>query len=211
MDILSGLGAILGVSWASGVRLYLTVAVLGVASRLGMIHLPGSLSVLENPIVILAALGLLVVEFLADKVPYVDSAWDSVHTFIRPGAAAAMGYMGSSAASEPVQVALGLLCAAVALDSHLTKATARVAINTSPEPFSNIITSFSEDGMVLLAIYMAVRHPVIAGIAVILFVLFSIWFIGMMFRFAVKIFSFLFKKQEGTINGEKAERVQDAG
>jgi len=135
------------------------------------------------------------VEFFADKIPLVDSVWDSVHTFIRPIGGAALSYMAMADIGPVAQIPAALLSGTVAMDSHLTKATARVAINTSPEPVTNSIASVSEDAMVVGALWMIVNHPIITGIIVILFVLFSIWFLKMMFRFVKKVFRFFLPKK----------------
>ncbi|MBU4343477.1 MAG: DUF4126 domain-containing protein [Candidatus Omnitrophica bacterium] len=188
MDILSNLGALLGCSWASGVNLYLTIAVLGILDKMNILSLPGDLEAISNPFIIGIAIAMYLVEFFADKIPLVDSAWDSIHTFIRPIGGAALSYMAMADMGPVAQIPAALLSGTIAMDSHLTKATARAAINTSPEPFTNSIASVSEDAMVVGVIWMIVKHPIIAGIAVILFVLFSIWFLKMMFRFVKKIF-----------------------
>ena len=189
MDILSNLGALLGGSWASGVNLYLTIAVLGILDKMNVLSLPGDLEVISNPFIIGIAIVMYLVEFFADKIPLVDSAWDSIHTFIRPIGGAALSYMAMADMGPVAQIPAALLSGTIAMDSHLTKATTRAAINTSPEPFTNSIASVSEDAMVVGVIWMIVKHPIIAGIAVILFVLFSIWFLKMMFKFVKKIFS----------------------
>lgn len=196
MGILANLGTVLGGAWASGVNLYLTIVVLGIADRLGVIDLPGGLDVLSHPLVITVALLLFLVEFFADKIPYVDSAWDSVHTLIRPAGAALLAFMAMSDSGEAAQISVALVSGTVALDSHLTKATARAAINTSPEPFTNITASVSEDALVLVALWLIFTHPIIAGILVISFIVFSIWFLKVMFRFLKKVFSFLSGKTD---------------
>ena len=122
---------------------------LGIADRAGWITLPGNLDTLSHPLVIGAAVIMFGVEFLADKVPYVDSAWDSVHTFIRPLGGAALAYMGAADMGPVAQTSLSLLGGTVAMDSHLTKATTRVAINTSPEPITNSVASITEDATVI--------------------------------------------------------------
>jgi len=189
MDILSNLGALLGGSWASGVNLYLTIAVLGILDKMNVLSLPGDLEVISNPFIIGIAIVMYLIEFFADKIPLVDSAWDSIHTFIRPIGGAALSYMAMADMGPVAQIPAALLSGTIAMDSHLTKATMRAAINTSPEPFTNSVASVSEDAMVVGVIWMIVKHPIIAGIAVILFVLFSIWFLKMMFKFVKKIFS----------------------
>jgi len=194
MPLFKDLGMILGGSWASGVNLYLTIAGLGIADRAGWIELPGSLDVISHPLVILVALLMFAVEFFADKIPYVDSAWDSIHTFIRPAGAAIITFMAlSEVDSHAIQLSGALLGGTIAMDSHLTKATTRVAINTSPEPFTNIAASTADDGLVLVVLWLVVTHPIIAGILVISFIVFSVWFLKIMFRFLKKIFGFLVK------------------
>ncbi len=179
---------LVGASWAAGVNLYLTVAGLGIAQRVGWITLPGESAALAHPLVIIVAFVLFLIEFLADKIPYVDSAWDSVHTFIRPLAGAALGYLALSEAGPELRIVAALLAGTIALDSHLTKATSRLAINASPEPVSNSVASVVEDVSVLTVLYLVIRHPVIAAVVVILFILFSIWFLRKMFRFVKQVF-----------------------
>ncbi|MCK5260021.1 MAG: DUF4126 domain-containing protein [Candidatus Omnitrophica bacterium] len=187
MEILNSLGVLMGGSWASGINLYLTTAGLGIAHRMGWVTLPGNMEFLANPLVIGVALLLYAVEFFADKIPYVDSVWDSVHTFIRPAGGMALGYMAMADVGPAVQYPVALLTGSIALDSHLTKATSRAAINTSPEPISNSVASVTEDIGVLGALYLIIKHPVIASVLVILFILFSIWFLKKMFRFLKKV------------------------
>jgi hypothetical protein len=191
MEALNSIGVLLGSSWASGVNLYMTVAGLGIAERMHWITLPGSMKVLSNPLIILVACVLYAVEFVADKIPFVDSAWDAIHTFIRPFGAAALGYMAASNASPAVQIPIALIMGTVAMDSHLTKATARVAIN-STAPGANAIASVSEDAAVFGALYLVIRHPVITSIVVIGFIFFSIWFLSTMFKFLKKVLRFIF-------------------
>lgn len=186
---MESLGILMGGAWASGVNLYLTTAGLGFAHRMGWVSLPGSMESLSNPLVIGVALLFFAVEFFADKIPFVDSAWDSVHTFIRPAGAMVLGYMAMSGTTPALQYPVALLTGLIALDSHLIKATSRVAINASPEPVTNIIASTTEDISVLGAIYLIIKHPVVASFLVILFLIFSIWFLKKMFRFLKKVLS----------------------
>ncbi|MFH1355440.1 MAG: DUF4126 domain-containing protein [Candidatus Omnitrophota bacterium] len=190
MEILSSLGVLAGGAWGSGVNLYLTVAGLGIAHRMHWLILPGHMDTIAHPLIILVAIAMYAVEFFADKIPYVDSAWDSVHTFIRPLGGAALGYMAMANMGPLAQIPVALVTGAVAADSHLTKATARVAINTSPEPITNSIASITEDVSVATVLYLIIKHPIIAIIIVILFILFSIWFLKVMFRFLKKVFRF---------------------
>ncbi len=149
------------VAWASGMRLYLVVFVLGLAARYGYLTLPDGLAVLSHAYVIGAAGLLLAIEFLADKIPVVDSAWDAVHTFIRipAGALLAAGVAGEDI--NAITVAAGLLGGTITAGTHFAKAGSRAAINTSPEPFSNGIASFGEDALVLGGIWTALYHPAV--------------------------------------------------
>ena len=197
MGQLGTLGVILGGSWASGINLYLTFAGLGIAGRLGWINLPGSLDIVTHSLVIFIAVILFLVEFFADKVPYVDSIWDSFHTVIRPVGGGVLAYLAMSNTDPAIQFSAALICGAISLDAHLTKATARVAINTSPEPITNSIASVTEDGLVIVALWLIAKHPVVAGILVVAFIVFSIWFLKTMFRFLKKVFRFIVKRKEG--------------
>jgi len=198
MEVLNNLGVLLGGSWASGINLYLTIAGLGIANRMGVITLPGDLDTISSLPVIAIASALYIVEFFADKIPYVDSLWDSIHTFIRPLGGATLAYMGMAEAAPALQMPVALLSGTIAMDSHLSKASARVAINTSPEPITNSVASITEDGLVVGVIWLVVNHPIMASIAVILFILFSIWFLKVMFKFVKKVFS--------AITGKRSEK-----
>jgi len=188
MPSLQTLGVILGSSLASGVNLYLTVAVLGIGQRFGWIALPGNMEALSHPLVIGTATLLYAVEFFADKIPYVDSVWDSVHTFIRPAGGAMMGFMAMADAGPALQTSVALLTGTIAADSHLTKATSRVMINASPEPFTNSVASITEDVGVAGLLFLIIRHPILATLVVIAFVAFSFWFLTRMFKFLKKVF-----------------------
>jgi hypothetical protein len=157
---LQTLGLALGAGFSSGLNLYATVATLGVLERFGVIHLPPALVVLAHPIVLGAAIALYIIEFLADKVPYLDTVWDAVHTFIRPPAAAVLAYGASAAAPQEWRWAAALLAGGVALTSHSTKASTRAAVNTVPEPFSNWALSFGEDLLAVWLTWFTTVHPV---------------------------------------------------
>jgi hypothetical protein len=172
MSPIETLGFALGTSFASGLNLYLTVAAAGLFQRFGVVQLPDSLQVLANPIVLGVAITMFVIEFIADKIPYVDTAWDAVHTFIRPPAAAIIAYSAFAHVPEEWKVGASLLAGGVALTSHGAKATSRAAANTTPEPFSNWTLSVLEDGLAVFLTWMAATHPVItAAIVVILVIL----------------------------------------
>jgi hypothetical protein len=189
LTTLGSFGLLLGSGWSAGINLYLTAAGLGIAHRLHWINLPGELDVLSHWAVIAVAVILYAIEFFADKFPYVDSAWDSVHTIIRPAGGMMIGYLAMSDANPAYQFAIALLIGSIALDSHLTKATTRVVINTSPEPVSNSIASVTEDAGVLGVLYLIINYPIIASLLVILFVVFSFWFLKKMFRFLKSVFT----------------------
>ena len=169
MDILTTLGRTLGFSFAAGVNLYATVALLGLASRYGWVALPPQFQAFDNDWVIGTALVMYVVEFFADKIPYFDSLWDMVHTAIRPigGALVAVTTLGD--ASPTTEALVMLLGGAVAASSHLTKTSTRAVANTSPEPFSNWILSLGEDVFVVGLGFLALKYPLIAlAVAVVL-------------------------------------------
>jgi hypothetical protein len=161
MSVLGTLALAMGASWASGLRLYAAVAVLGALGRWGGLALPGHLAALTNGWVIGVAASLYAVEFVADKVPLVDSAWDAVHTFIRVPAGAVLAAAAFGEFSPVVQALALLAGGGIALSAHGTKAAARVAVNVSPEPFSNVAVSTTEDGLALGSLLLAVFVPVL--------------------------------------------------
>ena len=164
MSPLETLGFALGTSFASGLNLYATVAAAGLFERFGIIHLPEPLQVLPHPMVLGLALALFVVEFVADKIPYVDSVWDAVHTFIRPPAAAFLSYSAfAGGVPEQWKIGAALLAGSVALTSHGAKATTRAAANVSPEPVSNWTLSASRTRASGFLAWFAAAHPVLAG------------------------------------------------
>src|SRR5260370_15242018 len=137
IDLLETLGLALGAGFSSGLNLYATIATLGLLQRFGIIHLPGALQVLSHPWVLGIAIALYAIEFLADKIPYVDSVWDLIHTLIRPPAAALLAYGATVAAPPEWRWGAALLAGGAALTTHSTHATARAAANISPPPLSN--------------------------------------------------------------------------
>lgn len=166
MDLITTLGRTAGFSLAAGLNVYATVAILGLAARFGWAELPPQFEAFDSDLVIGAAAVLYLIEFAADKVPYVDSVWDVVHTAIRPigGALIAVATIGEA---SPAVTALGaLLGGTLAAGSHLTKTGARAAANTSPEPFSNWALSLGEDVLVVGLGYLALQHPAAALIVV---------------------------------------------
>lgn len=181
VETLAALGRTMGFSLAAGVNLYATVFILGLASRYGWVQLPEQFNAFNHPWIIGVAGVLYVVEFVADKIPWVDSMWDSVHTLIRPvgGALIAVASMGDH--SPVVTGLIALLGGTVAAGSHATKAGTRVAANTSPEPFSNWFLSLGGDAFVIGLSFIALQYPLLAlGISVVLVLLIiltarSIW------------------------------------
>jgi hypothetical protein len=172
-------GLLAGSSLASGLRLYATIAVLGYLGRIGALALPGGLTVLSHPAVIATAAALYLVEFVADKVPYIDSVWDAVQTFVRVPASALLAWAALAHVPEHWRVIAALACGGVTLSAHGLKSGARVAINTSPEPVTNWAASLTEDGTVVVLLWLAVAHPlaalVAAAVAVALAVVFIAW------------------------------------
>ena len=148
-----------GLGWASGLRLYALVFVLGALGRWGGVELPGGLVALTHPLVLGASGLMLVTEFFADKLPWLDSVWDGVHTFIRIPAGAALAAAVVGEQSGAMQLAMGLLGGSLAAGSHFAKAGARAAINTSPEPFSNVATSLGEDALFAGGVWTLFSHP----------------------------------------------------
>jgi hypothetical protein len=161
MDLIT-LGRTLGFSFAAGVNLYATVAILGLASRYGWVELPAQFQVFNHDVVIGAAIVMYVVEFFADKIPYFDSLWDMIHTFIRPVGGALIAVTTLGDASTPVEGLVALLGGTIAASSHLTKTSTRAVANASPEPLSNWALSLGEDVFVVGLGYLALKHPIAA-------------------------------------------------
>jgi Domain of unknown function (DUF4126) len=184
MNPLGMLGLALGTGFSSGLNIYATAATLGLLQRFGIIHLPQNLQVLAHPWVLSIAVFLYLVEFLADKIPYVDTVWDVVHTFIRPPAAALLTFAAAGGAAEEWRWGAALLAGGVALTSHSTKASARAAANASPEPISNWVLSIGEDVLAVWLTWMANAHPLATTIIVICLVAISAYVLYRFFRFA---------------------------
>ncbi len=184
MNPLQTLSLALGAGFSSGLNLYATVATLGLLQRFGVVKLPESLQALAHPWVIGIAAGLYLIEFFADKLPYFDTIWDIVHTFIRPPAAAVLAYAAAGGAGAEWRWGAALLAGGVALTSHGAKASARAAVNTSPEPFSNWTLSLGEDVLAVWLSWMASVHPVATTIVVVGLLALCVFLLYHLFRFA---------------------------
>lgn len=187
--LIQTLALTMGVAWASGINLYAAIAVLGIAGATGNLDLPPDLQVLADPLVIGAAGVMYCVEFFADKTPGVDSGWDALHSFIRipAGALLAAGAVGD--VTPALQVAAGILGGTIAAGTHLTKASTRLAVNASPEPFSNWALSFGEDIAVIGGLWAALYHPwVFLGLFA-AFAALVIWLLPRLWRLAARLFN----------------------
>ena len=175
--------------WASGVRLYLVVLLTGLAGFMGWMQLPQGLHLLAHPVVLGASGFMVFVEFFADKIPGLDSLWDVVHTVIRipAGAALAAGVFGAD--SGVMALLAALAGGTLAATSHTAKATTRAAINTSPEPFTNVGASLVEDSLVPAGLWLAIAHPVVFVVVLILMLVLSIWLIRTCWRFLRQLFA----------------------
>jgi hypothetical protein len=185
MSPLETLGFALGTSFASGLNLYATVAAAGLFQRLGIVTLPEPLQVLANPVVLGVAITLFLIEFIADKIPYVDSAWDALHTFIRPPAAALLSYSAFAGEGVPEEwkLSAALLAGGVALTSHGAKASTRAAANASPEPVSNWTLSLLEDGFAVFLAWLAAEHPLVTAAIVVVLVVLAVFVIWKLFGY----------------------------
>jgi hypothetical protein len=184
MDTLQALSLAMGAAWTSGINLYATVAALGIAGRTEMIHLPPDLQVLTHPAVIAVACIMYLIEFFADKVPYVDNGWDVIHTFIRVPAGAILAARTLGDVNPALELAAVLAGGTIAFAAHGTKTATRLAINTSPEPFSNWFASIAEDLTVFGSIWLMFHHPIVMLIFIISFLALVIWLTPKLIRLA---------------------------
>ena len=191
MDITQTIALTMGVAWASGINLYAAIFVLGYLGMTGNIILPTDLQILSDPMVMIAAGFMYCVEFFADKVPGVDTGWDTLHTFIRipAGAMLAAGAVGDIGTGA--QLAAGIVGGALATGSHMTKAGTRVLINTSPEPVTNWFASIGEDVAVIAGLWAALYHPVLFLVLLALFILLMIWLLPKIWRGIKQVFAWL--------------------
>ena len=154
---------VMATAFAAGLNVYATVATLGLLARTGLVDLPASLHIVADPWVIGACLALFAIEFVADKVPAFDLVWNALQTFVRVPVGALLAYGAATPLSPTQQIVAAVLGGAIAFAAHAAKVTARVAVTPSPEPFSNIVLSVSEDGLAIFLTWLATRHPLLAG------------------------------------------------
>lgn len=188
MEWFSTLSLALGTAWTSGINLYATVSVLGLLQRFGGVKLPGGLDVLDNWWIIGVAAGLYIVEFFADKIPYVDSVWDVVHTFIRVPAGVVVAYAATSGMDPSIYIPAALIGGGLAFSSHGTKAAVRIGANLSPEPVSNWTLSIIEDIIAFAGSILAVFAPLLIAIVLIVFAIFFFWFFPKVYRAIRRLF-----------------------
>jgi hypothetical protein len=185
MDVLQLLGTTLGLGLAAGLRLYATVLALGLALRFEWLTLPpelAPLAVTAHPAVLITAGVLYLAEFVTDKIPWLDSAWDAIHTVVRPLGAAALALTAFGELDAVPRVALALLCGGVALSSHTTKAATRLAVNQSPEPVSNVGLSLLGDAAAPTLVWFAIAHPVVALVVGVCLLVLFFWLLARLLR-----------------------------
>lgn len=189
VDLASLAALAAGLGWASGLRLYALVFVLGALERFAGVQLPGGLGMLAHPLVLGVSGLLLLVEFFADKLPWLDSIWDALHTFIRipAGAALAAAVVGDQGGA--LQLAMGLLGGTLAAGTHLAKAGGRAAINTSPEPVSNVAASLGEDALFAGGMWTLIHQPLLFLAALAVFCVLAVLLIVVLWRFVRRLFA----------------------
>jgi len=192
-DIISLIALTLGASWASGINLYAAVLTLGLMQTTGAVQLPPGLEMLGDPLVLGAAGLMYAIEFFADKVPGVDSAWDTLHTFIRIPAGIMLAYGATTELGPAAQIAASIIGGSLATASHATKSGGRVVINSSPEPFSNWAASITEDVAVVGGLWTAMNYPITFIIMLVLFLAFVVWILPRIWRGIKRIFRFFLK------------------
>jgi hypothetical protein len=182
MEWIATLGRVMGFSFAAGINLYATVAILGLASRYNWVSLPDQYRAFDNDLIIGAAIVMYLVEFVADKVPWFDSLWDTVHTAIRPIGGVVIAVTTLGEASPTTEALVGLLGGTLAAGSHFSKAGTRAMANTRPEPFSNWFLSLGEDAFVITLGLIALKYPVAAALVVIVSVVLIAMFAAVLIR-----------------------------
>ena len=210
MGVLETLSLAMGTAWTAGINLYATVAVLGLAGSYGMIQLPPALEILMHPLVIGVACLMYVVEFFADKVPYVDSGWDALHTILRIPAGAVLAWGATGDVHPALQLVAILAGGAVATAAHGTKMATRLAINTSPEPFSNWTASVTEDVSVFVGLWAIFNHPLLMILFVVGFCALAVWMVPKLIQLAKRGFQMIrswFKGGDDTNQPTKSQVV----
>jgi hypothetical protein len=177
----------MGVAWASGINIYATILVLGILGLTGNITLPPDLAILTDPLILIAAGVMYVVEFFADKIPGIDNGWDTVQTFIRIPLGALLAAAAVGEVTPSVSIAAALLGGSMAASTHAAKAGTRVLINASPEPFTNWFASLGEDVFVIAGLWTALHYPLLFIIFLIIFILLLIWFLPKIWRGIIKM------------------------
>ncbi len=188
MDPIAVVAMAAGLGWASGMRLYAVLFFLGVLHYTGAYALPADLQVLAHPTVMAITGFLFFVEFFADKIPGFDTLWDALQTFIRIPGGALLAAAAIAGGDPALGIAAGLLGGAMAAGSHLTKSGSRALINTSPEPISNWVASFSEDTLALAGLWVALKYPLIFLILLTLFITCALWLLPKLWRSIKRVF-----------------------
>ncbi|MCK5340964.1 MAG: DUF4126 domain-containing protein [Desulfobulbaceae bacterium] len=195
--VIKAISMSMGAAWASGINLYAAILVLGILGSTGNIVLPEALQILTNPLVLGAAGIMYAAEFVADKIPGVDTGWDAIHTFIRVpvGAMLAAGAVGDM--TPAVSLAAAIVGGGIAAGTHATKAGSRVMINTSPEPFTNWTVSILEDVTAIVGIWTALHYPTLFLCLLVVFILLMIWLLPKIWQGVKKIFGFIRRLFQG--------------
>lgn len=191
MEVISLIALSMGVAWASGINLYAAIFMLGYLGSSGQIVLPAELQVLSDPMVMMAAAVMYCVEFFADKIPGVDSGWDTLHTFIRIPAGAILAAGAVAEIGPAAEITAALLGGTLAAATHTTKAGSRLLINASPEPVSNWTASITEDLMVIGGLWLALNYPVIFVLGLIVFIAGMVWLLPKLWRLIKKLFQLI--------------------
>lgn len=209
MDTVSIIALTMGAAWASGINLYATIFMLGYLGTTGNIDLPPDLMVVTDPLVMTSAGLMYCVEFFADKTPGVDTAWDTLHTFIRIplGAVLAMGAVGDM--TPAVELAAFIVGGSLAGATHATKAGSRIVINSSPEPVTNWTASVGEDLLVVAGLWTALNHPVLFLIALVIFIGIMIWLLPKIWRGIRRIFNSIRNFFSGDLKKEVNESANE--
>ena len=209
MDTVSIIALSMGAAWASGINLYATIFMLGYLGTTGNIDLPPDLMVVTGPLVMTSAGLMYCVEFFADKTPGIDTAWDTLHTFIRIplGAVLAMGAVGDM--TPAVELAAFIVGGSLAGATHATKAGSRIVINSSPEPVTNWTASIGEDLLVITGIWAALNHPVAFLIALVVFIAMMIWLLPKIWRGIIRIFNSIRNFFSGDLKNEVSETANE--